>query len=98
MASGATHKATPTPRRSSSAPPVSGRVSKSEATLLDEKHTREFAAANWSAEDVDRLHDFDPSNHEVRTAIEKARRWHAEQRKMRANRALPGDGRRAGKS
>ena len=100
MASGTTPKATPVrARRSAGSPAAGGRAAaKSEATLLDEKHAREFAAAHWSADDIDRLHDFDQSNLEIGTAIEKARAWHAEQRKMRAKRALSSDGRRTSKS
>ena len=79
-----------------SSPRGRGRA-KSEATLLDEKHAREFAAARWSANDIDRAHDFDLSGSEMSEAIERARAWHAEQREIRAKRALSGDGRRAGK-
>ena len=100
MASGTTPKATPVrTRRSAASPAVGDRATaKSGATLLDEKHGREFAAARWSADDIDRVHDFNQSNPEISIAIEKARAWQAEQRKMRANRALSGDGRRASKS
>lgn len=87
----------PRARRPATAAPRGVRVM-SEATLLNEEHAREFAAAGWSTQEVDRAHDFNPANPEIAAAIETARAWHAEQRELRAKRALPGDRRRAGKS
>ena len=88
----------PRTKQSDTASSPSGRArTKSEATVLDEKHAREFASAHWTAEDIDGAHGFDPSDPEISEAIERARAWHAEQREMRAKRALSGDGRRARK-